>query len=111
MSVSLDILSQPVGYQRFESYHELRNKIKDVAQVEHYRQHVVVFGLTWIAGDEEGFNFLVACTSTGDLVVWKVPIGEKGCETTGCKAIFRYVHALQVFLLSKEGCYCSGERH
>lgn len=87
MSTPLDVLSEPVGYLKFASYSEQRLKTKETSKREHYQKHVIIFGLQWIADGDSGFKFLAACTSKGEILIWKVPMSE--AKSDFFKAIFR----------------------
>ena len=70
-------------YSRFLTYEQIRNRVKEQSQDEHFRKNVIIFGLTWVTGDDG--TFLVACTGEGELVVWNIP-GIEGSTLP----IFRY---------------------
>lgn len=80
-------------YNQFSTYGAVRNECREKSQEEHFRKHVIIFGLTWITShsgggdDDDDGGFLAACTSTGELVVWAVP-GLKG-GVDGTPPIFR----------------------
>jgi len=68
-------------YGKFSSYQELRKKNCEDSQEEHFRKHVIIFGLAWVLEGEDGeggssCHMLAACTSTGEIVVWKVPVSS-----------------------------------
>jgi hypothetical protein len=51
----------------FASYSGLRKRDRLENDRQHYERHVIIFGLAWIPHD-----LLAACTSHGEIVVWKV---------------------------------------
>jgi hypothetical protein len=62
-------------YKSFSSYSELRkDRVKEEAKQEIRQKNDSVFGLEWVGDQDEGndASFLVGCTGSGDLVVWKV---------------------------------------
>lgn len=80
----LTLPSQPADlYGKFSTYDQIRNQVKEQSQEENFKKHVIIFGLTWVTGDDG--TFLTACTGEGELVVWKVPGIDR--ET---RPIFRY---------------------
>ena len=80
MSVQLEFPSTSVTYRQFESYSSLREQVKEACQRDHYKNHVILFGLAWME------EYLAACTSLGELVVWKISEEENEDST---KAIYR----------------------
>lgn len=83
MSVKLELLSTPVSYRQFESYSAVREQVKQTCQQDHYKNHVILFGLAWMD------QYLAACTSHGELVVWKIAGEDDDNTMEFTKAIYR----------------------
>ena len=80
----LNLPSQPVElYNKFATYEEVRNQVKEQSQGEHFQKNAIIFGLAWVTRDDA--TFLTACTGEGELAVWKIPVLEGDTQP-----IFRY---------------------
>lgn len=88
-------------YKSFSSYSELRNQIKAQSQNEHFKNNVIIFGLTWIVVHDS--VYLAACTSTGELAIWNTTSNSDDDDETDCTLpISRYV----LFKKSREYSWC-----
>lgn len=82
-------------YQKLASYGELRQeRVHHGAQENVLQKRGSVFGLTWVSNDKG--NFLLACTSSGELVVWEVAPEVASAESLDTHSevvepLFRYV--------------------